>query len=105
MREKWLDCIRGVAIIAVVTEHMMGWVHHSEIIQSFTLFCVTILILCMGFTMRLGLEKAITKNVFVSTKIYTYVLKKMIPVLGAYFIATITYLTYNQAWGGMILLL
>lgn len=101
MREKWLDCIRGVAVIAVVTEHMMGWVHHSELIQSFTLFCVTILILCMGITMRWGLEKAIIKGVFVNTKIYIYVIKKMIPVLAAYFVATMSYLTYNQAWGGV----
>lgn len=100
MREKWLDCMRGVAIIAVVTEHMMRWTHHSELIQSFTLFCVTILILCMGITMRWGLEKSVKNNIFATQKIYVYIIKKMIPVLGAYFIATIAYLTYHQTWRG-----
>lgn len=101
MRERWLDGVRAIAIFAVVMQHCQGWLGHSNIIQSFTLFCVSVLIICMGYTMRLGLENSIKKGVFKKNKVYSYIFKRMMPVLGSYCIASIAYLTYNYSqWGG-----
>ena len=91
MKKQWIYQIRGLAIIAVVTEHQMGSTHHSETIQLFTLFCVTTLVYLMGVTKALSLKERIQKDIF-SDGILRYSIKSMLPVLCSFIVATFLYL-------------
>lgn len=102
MREKWLDRTRGIAIIAVITQHLMGIAHHTEVIQVTTLFCTSVLIICMGITQCWGYDKAITNGQIAKNgDIVKYLFQRMLPILCALCVGTMAYMTYNREWAGV----
>lgn len=102
MREKWLDQIRGIAIIMVVTEHLMGIVHHTEAIQVVTLFCTSVLVICMGITQTWGYQKAFASGeISKNGDIVKYLYRRMLPIICMLCLGTIVYMTYSNEWIGL----
>ncbi|MBE5853085.1 MAG: hypothetical protein E7299_09120 [Lachnospiraceae bacterium] len=93
----WIYQIRGLAIIAVVVCHQQFVLHTSEAIQLLTLYSVTTLIFMMGVTASISLKN---RGIILKTFLQKcgYVLKKIFPVMAAYFVGTIAYSTLYDTW-------
>ena len=86
-RVKWIDNMRGMAIIAVVVCHQMNFLHSSETVQCLTLYSVTSLIFLMGLTKGFSLSRFI-KSRNKDETFLQYTIKSLLPVLSAYFVAS-----------------
>ena len=87
----FLDILKGIAIIAVISDHSICWSRLcplSFLPGKLTYFSVSLFIMCAGYTSAMSLENARKKNV--STQ--SWIIKKTTHIIYYYFIATAFYL-------------
>lgn len=53
----WLDSLKGVAIVAVIGDHLFGIVYNSASLRHITSFAVPLFILLAGYTSAISLER------------------------------------------------
>lgn len=88
---KWIDFLKGLAIIAVVLDHMYGTVYIDYRIQLMSFYSVTLFIILAGITSYISMEKRRISNYN-----FRYVITRLKPVLVKYMVATIIITTYNM---------
>lgn len=89
MELKWINFLKGMAILAVIFDHLYTIVYNSDFIHSLTIYSVTLFILLAGVTSSISLQKKNTT--------YTKYIKKRILGIGIpYLIATLIYHLYQN---------
>lgn len=88
---KWIDFLKGLAIIAVVLDHMCGILYIDYRIQLMSFYSVTLFIILAGITSYISMDKKRIINYD-----FGYVLKRLKSVLVKYIIATIIITTYSM---------
>lgn len=99
-RLPWIDFLRGLAIIAVVLDHLYGYAHaySSELILQHTIFSVTLFIILSGLTTYISFERQ--KNVTFSYW-FNKICKLIIPYVlasGVYHFANLGLYTQESFW-------
>lgn len=93
-KKEWIYQMRGMAILAVVVCHQQGFLHQSEWIQLFTLYSVSMLILCAGITRAYSLQKY-KFSADISGGLMRYIIKALCPLLCAYTASAIMMMIWN----------
>ena len=86
-RLTWIDCVKTVAILAVMVDHTYGVLYENRNIQMGSFFSVSLFILMMGITTWISEEKQV--DVTISQKIGRRTKKIVIPYIVATFIYTL----------------
>lgn len=93
-KKKWIYQMRGMAILGVVVCHQQGFLHQSEWIQLFTLYSVSMLILCAGITRAYSLQKY-EFSAEISGAVMQYMIKSLCTLLCSYTVAAIIMMIWN----------
>lgn len=84
-RVLWIDCIKFVAILAVITNHLQNIAYSSGLIESASFFSVTVFVLASGITSFYSIQRHIECSV------WTELGRKLRAILIPYMIATFLY--------------
>ena len=101
VREKWLDCVRGVAMIGVVLQHIHNVTLHPYELQVLFMFCTPVLIMLMGLTMMWGIDRRVKNGAFRNQSVYYYIIIRLKPTVIAYVVATLFNTSYEYSWPGL----
>ncbi|MEX2028593.1 MAG: acyltransferase [Candidatus Curtissbacteria bacterium] len=82
-RIDWIDYLRGLAIIAVVGNHLWGYAFTSLILRNLTAFSVSLFILLSGYTSAMAIER--------SGNYFRYAEKRLVHILLPYLLVSIFY--------------
>lgn len=85
----WLDLLKGIAMIAVVIDHLYSY-YQNLTIQYHTGFHVSLFILVAGFTSAISIQN---RGGVVN---FSYILKRISKIFIPYLIATLVYCLYFQ---------
>lgn len=88
VRTRWIDCVRCIAILAVLVDHTRGRLYSNQDIQMASFFSVSLLILIMGMTSYISHE--MHKERYVSG-----LWRRNKKIFINYLIATFVYLIYT----------
>lgn len=93
----WLDLLKGIAMIAVVLDHLFYYYNNLSI-QYHTGFHVSLFILLAGFTSAISIQN---RGGVVN---FSYILKRVSKIFVPYLIATFIYCFYNKIFSPLSIL-
>lgn len=85
----WLDLLKGIAMIAVVVDHLYAY-YQNLTIQYHTGFHVSLFILVAGFTSAISIQN---RGGLVN---FSYIIKRILKIFVPYLIATLIYCLYYE---------
>lgn len=86
---EWIDFLKGLAIIAVILDHLFNVIYYSPEAHLFTIFSVTLFIFLSGVTSVISLSRN-------NKGLWEYQKRRLTGVLVPYIVATIIYSVVNQ---------
>ncbi len=88
----WINCLKAIAIIAVVVDHTNGLLYSNRYIAQGSYFSVTLFILLSGYTTYLSVVNKNSNEIDISLKA---VLRKILPLIKQYLFATFVVLIFT----------
>ncbi|AIQ49625.1 hypothetical protein R70723_29920 [Paenibacillus sp. FSL R7-0273] len=87
MKLRWINFLKGAAMLAVVFDHLYGLVYVNAFIHSLTIYSVTLFIILAGFTSSISIGRT-------KMPIRAYIVKRITPIVVPYLVATLVYHLY-----------
>ncbi|MGN7761968.1 acyltransferase family protein [Paenibacillus sp. 22594] len=87
MQIRWINFLKGAAMLAVVFDHLYGLVYLNTFIHSLTIYSVTLFIILAGFTSSISIGRT-------KLPIKSYIYKRVAPIVVPYLVATLVYHLY-----------
>lgn len=87
MQLRWINFLKGAAMLAVVFDHLYGLVYKNNYVHSLTIYSVTLFIVLAGFTSSISLGRT-------KLPMKTYIYKRIAPIVIPYLVATLVYHLY-----------
>ncbi|OKP81746.1 hypothetical protein A3844_25535 [Paenibacillus helianthi] len=87
MQIRWINFLKGAAMLAVVFDHLYGLVYLNTFIHSLTIYSVTLFIILAGFTSSISIGRT-------RLPIKSYIYKRVAPIVVPYLVATLVYHLY-----------
>ncbi|MNI09924.1 Acyltransferase family protein [compost metagenome] len=89
-RAEWIDFLKGLAIVAVVLDHLINVIYFNQTVHLFTIYSVSLFILLSGMTAVISLERN-------KKPLKTYQISRIKGILIPYIIASVIYrLAYHD---------
>lgn len=89
MQLRWINFLKGTAMLAVVFDHLYGLVYINTFVHSLTIYSVTLFIILAGFTSSISMGRS-------KLPIRSYIYKRVASIVVPYLIATLVYHLYSN---------